>query len=191
VKTYNQNTKYNQQDPLYPAQTPNQGALIQCQSVDSPYHLITGFKLVTLVSALALCLIAKPYLAHAETNADTSNLQTLAVSYAQESNYVLAQDHWNRIEFSGTYIDPVVVVEDSSANGNNSYVVGIRNVDTMGFEISLKNCSKSAGNPIQEDVNYAVIEKAQLPATEGANTEIRQQFSWGECTSAAANTTSS
>jgi hypothetical protein len=162
VKTYHQNTKSN-----------------------------TGFKLATIATALALGLLGKPYLAHAEENAVTSNLQALAVSYAQESNDVLAQDHWTRIEFSGTYVDPVVVVEGSSANENHAYVVGIRNVDEMGFEISLKNCNKSTGNPVQEDVNYAVIERNQLPGTEDAKAKIRQQFSWGECTTAAANATTS
>ena len=191
MKTYNQNTKYNPQDPLYPAQTRHPGALIQCQPVGSSFHTINGFKLLTLVSALALGLIAKPYLAHAEENAVTTNLQALAVSYAQESNDVLAQDHWTRIEFSGTYIDPVVVIEGSSANEHNYYVVGVRNVDTMGFEISLKNCNNSNNGPVQEDVNYSVIERNQLPVTEGANAQIRQKFSWGECTSAVANTTSS
>ena len=151
----------------------------------------TGFKLATIATALALGLTGKPYLAQAEPNAVTSNLQALAVSYAQESNGVLAQDQWTRIEFSGTYIDPVVVVEGSSANENNAYIVGIRNVDSLGFEISLKNCNNSAGNPLQEDVSYAVIERSQLPATEDGNANIRQQFSWGECTTAAANSTSS
>jgi hypothetical protein len=191
VKTYNQNTQYPTQDSLYPVQTRHPGALNQCQSVDSSYPSISGFKLVTLVTALALGLIAKPYLAHAEENAVTSNLQALAVSYAQESNDVLAQDHWTRIEFSGTYIDPVVVVEGSNANENNAYVVGIRNVDAMGFEISLKKCNESAGNPVQEDVNYSVIDKDRLSANEATNAQIRQQFSWGECTTTAAIATSS
>jgi hypothetical protein len=135
VKTYNQNTKYNPQDPIYPAQTRHPGALIQCQPVGSSFHTINGFKLLTLVSALALGLIAKPYLAHAEENAVMSTIHALADLYAQETGDVLAQDHWTRIEFSGTYIDPVLIVENSSVNENNSYVVGIRNVDAMGFEI--------------------------------------------------------
>jgi hypothetical protein len=188
VKINNQNRKSNPQDPLNPEQTHNPGTLIQCQSVDFSYPN-TGFKLVTLLTALALGLIAKPYLAHAEENAVTSNLQAVAKSYAQESSTVLAQDHWTRFEFSGTYIDPIVVVEGSSANENNTFIVGVRNVDAMGFEIRLKNCNNSTGNSVQEDVNYAVIEKDQLPATEGVNAEIRQQFSWGECTTAVANTT--
>jgi hypothetical protein len=139
----------------------------------------------TLGAVLALNLIAMPYLAHAEQNAVTSNLQALAVSYAQESNAVLAQDHWTRIEFSGTYSDPIVVVNGSGTNENTSYVVGIRNVDAMGFEISLKNCTNSTNSPVQEDVSYAVMEKSQLPVTGDANADIRQRFLWGECTTAA------
>ncbi|MDD5323185.1 MAG: hypothetical protein PHD43_21750, partial [Methylococcales bacterium] len=60
----------------------------------------------------------------------------------------------------------------------------------MGFEVSLKNCSNSTGIPVQENVNYAVIEKSQLPLTEDANAEVRQQFSWGECAATEDATTS-
>ncbi len=191
MKTYKQDRKFNELDPLNTGPTRNPGALKQCQSIDFPYRTLTGFKLVTLFTVLALGLIGKSYLAHAEENAVMSNIQAVAESYAQETGDVLAQDdRWTRIEFSSTYIDPVVVIEGSSANENNAYVVGIRNVvDALGFEISLKNCNNSTGNPVQEAVNYAVIEKDPLPTTEKTNAEIRQQFSWGECTMASADTT--
>ncbi|MFZ2171275.1 MAG: hypothetical protein WAW61_16765 [Methylococcaceae bacterium] len=191
MKINKQSRKFNEQGALNLGQTFNKCALKQYQSVDFTDQTIIGFKLITLVTALALGLIGKPYLAHAEETAVISNIHALAEFYAQGSNDVLAQDHWTRVEFSGAYIDPVVVVEGSSANENHAYVVGICNVDTMGFEISLKNCSNSASNPVQEDVNYTVIERSQLPATEDAKAEIRQQFSWGEYTTTVANTTTS
>lgn len=171
-------------------QTRNSRALKQCQPVDFSYSPITGFKRVTLFTALALGLISKPYFAHAEGNAVTSNFQAVAELYAQEIGDVLAEDHWTRIEFGTTYIDPIVVVEGSTANVAGTYVVvGIRNVDGMGFEISLKNCNNSTDIPAQENVSYAIIEKSQLPLTEGPNAEVRQQFSWGECATAAADIT--
>jgi len=142
---------------------------------------------IALLTALALGLISNPYFAHAETNAVTSYLQAVAKSNAQELGGVIADEHWTRIEFSTTYIDPIVVFEGSTANANNTYVVGIRNVDAMGFEVSLKNCNNSTGIPVQENVNYSVIEKSRLPSTEGSNIKVRQQFSWGKC--AAANIT--
>jgi hypothetical protein len=169
----------------------NSRVLKQFQSADFSYSALASLMRATLFTTLALGLICSPYhLAYAEENPITSNQQSLAESYAQELGDVLAQDHWTRIQFSSTYDDPVVVVEGSTANGNNSYVVGIRNVDAMGFEVSLKNCDSAAGIPVQENVRYSVIEKSQLPSTEGANSEVRQQFSWGECTTAADITTS-
>ena len=181
-------SKASKNKPLNLKQSRHSRALKQCQSVDFSYSSMTGFKRVAIYATLALGLISNPYLAHAE-NAVTSNLQALAELYAQESGDVRAEDHWTRIEFSTTYIDPVVVVGGSIANVNNTYVVGIRNVDAMGFEISLENCNNSTDIPSQDNVSYAVIEKSQLPATESANDKVRQQFSWGECVTAATDIT--
>jgi hypothetical protein len=189
VKINIKSSKARKNKPLNLKQSRNSRALKQCQSVDFSYRSITIFKRVAIYATLALGLIGNPYLAHAEKNAVTQNLQALAESYAQESGDVRAEGHWTRVEFSTTYIDPVVVIEGSIANGNNTYVVGIRNVNEMGFEISLKNCKNSTDIPVQENVSYAVIEKSQLPSTEGPNADVRQQFSSGECATAAADIT--
>jgi len=173
--------KTNTKKSLNLKRTRNSRALNQCQSIDFSYSSITGFMRIALLTALALGLISKPYFAHAATNAVTSYLQVVAKSNAQELGGIIADEHWTRIEFSTTYIDPIVVFEGSIANANNTYVVGIRNVDAMGFEISLKDCDNSTDIPVQENVNYSVIEKSQLPSTEDTNTKVRQQFSWGKC----------
>ena len=182
VKNNIQSSKITQENSLNLKQARNSSALKQSQSVYFSYSSITGFKRAALYTTLALGLISNPYFAQAEENAVTSNLQAVAESYAQELGDVPVQDHWTRIEFSSTYIDPVVVVEGSTANGDNSYVVGIRNVDTMGFEVSLKNCNDSTDIPVQENVSYAVVEKSQLPT----DAKVTQQFSWGECATTAA-----
>jgi hypothetical protein len=189
VKINFKNSKASKNKPLNLKQSRNSRALKQYQSVDFSYRSMTGFKRVAIYATLALGLISNPYLAHAEANAATSNLQALAELYAQESGDVRAEDHWIRIEFSTTYVDPVVVVGGSNANVNNTYVVGIRNVDAMGFEVSLENCNNSTDIPSQDNVSYAVIEKSQLPATESPSDKVRQQFSWGECATVAADIT--
>ena len=166
----------------------NSSALNQCQSVDSSCRSITGFMRIPLLTALALGLMSNPYFAHAETNAVTSYLQDVAKSNARELGEVIADNNWTRIEFSTTYIEPIVVFEEPNDNANNTYVVGIRNVDATGFEINLKNCDKSSNAPVQENVNFSVIDKSQLPATESVNANVRQQFSWGECCPALDNT---
>ena len=173
--------KTNTQKSLDLKRTRNSRALNQCQSVDSPYSSITGFMRIALLTALALGLISKPYFAHAETNAVTSYLQEVAKSNAQELGGVISDEHWTRIEFSTTYIEPIVVFEEPIDNANNTYVIGIRNVDATGFEVNLKNCDKSSDVSAQENVNFSVIEKNRLPSTESSNANVRQQFSWGEC----------
>lgn len=190
MKTNNQSSKIPSTKSFNLKQTHHSRALQSFQSFNFSYSSITGIKQVALHTALALGLLSTSYLAHAEENAVTSHLQKVAKSYAQEIGAVYAEEHWTRIEFDTTYTDPVVVVEGSIANSGNAYRVGIRNVDAMGFEVSLKNCSNSTGIPIQENVNYAVIEKSQLPLTEEADTKVRQQFSWGECAAAEDKTTS-
>jgi hypothetical protein len=180
--------KTNTKKSLDLKRTRNSSALNQCQSVDSPYSSVTGFMRIALLTVLALGLISNSYFAHAETNAVTSYLQAVAQSNARELGGVIADKHWTRIEFSKTYVDPVLVVEGSVANAHNTYVVGIRNVGAMGFEISLQNCNNAPGIPVQENVNFSVIEKTQLPATERSNAKIRQQFSWGECPTTAIKT---
>jgi hypothetical protein len=181
VKINIKSSKANKNKPLNLKKTRNSPVLKQCQSVDFSYSPITGFKLGAIYATLALGLVSNPYLAHAETNAVTSYLQEDTKPNIHELGGVISDEHWTRIEFSTIHIDPVVVVEGSAANINNTYVVGIRNVDTMGFEISLKNCNNATDIPVQENVNYSVIEKSRLPSIEGPNTKIRQQFSWGEC----------
>jgi hypothetical protein len=185
VKINIKSSKANKNKPLNLKQTRNSRTSKQCQSVEFSCSPITGFKQGAIYATLALGLISNPYLAHAQENAVTSNLQALAASYAQGSGDVRAENHWTRIEFSTTYIDPVVVVEESVTNGNNTYMVGIRNVDAMGFEISLENCNNSTDTPSQDNISYVVIEKSQLPSTEDPNAEVRQQFSWGECATVA------
>ena len=166
-------------------QAHHSSALSQCQPADLSRSSMAGFMRVTLFLALAMCLVSKPYIAQAGTNAVTAYLQAVAQSNAQELGGVVANNHWTRIEFGKTYIDPVVVVEASAINPNSTYVVGIRNVDAMGFEIGLKSCNNGADIPLQENVNYSVIDKSRLPSTQDANTKVRQQFSWGECPAAA------
>jgi hypothetical protein len=181
VKTNHQISKSAHIKSFNLKQTHHSEALHSFQPFDFSYSPITGVKRTALYTALAVGLISTPYLAHAEENAVTSNLQAIAKSHAQEIGDVYAKEQWTRIEFDTTYIDPVVVVEGSIANSDQPYMVGIRNVDAMGFEVSLKNCSHSTGNPVQENVNYAVLEKSQLPLTDEVNSKVRQQFSWGEC----------
>jgi len=173
--------KTNTQQSLDLKRTRNSSASNHYKCVDSTYRSVTGFMRIALLTTLPFGLISNSYFAHAETNVVRSYLQEVAKSNAQELGGIIADEHWTRIEFSSTYIEPIVVSEEPIANANSTYVVGIRNVDAVGFEIILKNCNKSTGIPVQENVNFSVIDRSRLPVTEGSISKIRQQFSWGKC----------
>lgn len=146
-----------------------------------PRFSIFGAKQLILISVVALGLLINPYFAHAEENVVTSNLQAVAELSAQELGGVVANDHWTRIEFGTTYVDPIVVVEPLITNADNPYIVGIRNVDSLGFEINLKGCNSSIDVPLQETISYSVIEHSQLPSAEQTSPPLGQPFAWGEC----------
>jgi hypothetical protein len=139
-------------------------------------------RLVVLKTITAV-LIVSPLIAQAESKKDSNLLNLIAISEssAAELGSVVADDHWTRIEFSKVYVDPIVVIEPSINAANNTYIAGIRNIDTKGFEINLKNCNNSADIPLEETINYSVIDNSELPQTSEKNTTIRQPFAWGEC----------
>jgi hypothetical protein len=142
---------------------------------------IFGAKRRTAMLVKATALTFMPFLVQAEQDLFSRKIQLIAESNAMELGSVMADGHWTRIEFSKPYIDPVVVVAPLVDTGNHSFVAGIRNIDAMGFEINLKNCNDSTEIPLQETINYSVIDNSQLPSTEQKSTPVRQRFAWGEC----------
>lgn len=159
------------------------------QSTPLFHRQLFGAKRLTAIKTIATVLMLSPVLVLAELDPALLKLQTVAESNAMELGSAVADTHWTRIEFSKVYVDPIVVVEPLIDNGNNAYVVGIRNIDDMGFEINLKNCNNSPEIPLQETINFSVIDNSQLPSAEQANTAVRQRFAWGECVTAAADIT--
>jgi hypothetical protein len=150
------------------------------------HHPISSVRGFAALVATVSPLLFNPIPAHAEQGVALLNMQTVAEANALELGSVTAEDHWTRIEFSKVYADPVVIVEPVN-NKNNAYIVGVRNVDNMGFEINLKDCNKSNGIPLQETIAYSVIDNTQLPPTDQTKPSIRQHFAWGECATSTAS----
>ncbi len=137
-----------------------------------PHFASTSKRLFTALTA-ALALTAVSATVQAQQDPAVRNLQT----QAQESNAAFASGKWTRVEFSKSYDDPVVVVETLVNNSDVPYMVGVRNIDPMGFEISLKSCNGSDA-PLQESINFSVLENN--PAAQDSE-QSRQLYAWGEC----------
>jgi hypothetical protein len=133
-----------------------------------------------MITIAATALLLSPFIVQADPDTDLLKLQTVAESNALELGNAVADDHWTRVEFSKVYDDPIVVIDPSNDNASNSYTVGIRNVDAQGFEINLQHCNNATDIPLQETVNFSVIENGQLP-TAPEDPVTKQRFAWGEC----------
>lgn len=146
------------------------------------FHLFKAkSKILIAIQTILTALLFNSMTAVAQQDNSLQNEQSLAETNASELGSAVAQDHWTRVEFSGVYADPIVVVEAASINSNNAYIVGIRNIDTRGFEINLKSCSNSNVASIPQNINYSVIDKSLLTLATQSNSQISQHFAWGEC----------
>jgi hypothetical protein len=151
-----------------------------CNFTRPSRHPVTKTSKLHAMTAIAAAILLGPIHAHAEPATAVLKLQKAAATNALELGSAVADDHWTRVEFSKVYDDPVVVIEPSIDNANNTYLVGIRNVDAKGFEINLKSCNNARDFPLQENVNFSVIENGQLPGASQAPV-TKQRFAWGEC----------
>ncbi len=136
-------------------------------------HIVSNTKRLMKILTAAIALTAISVTVQAQQNSAAQNLLT----QVQESNAVFANAQWQRVEFSKTYDNPIVVVDTLVNAIESPYVVGVRNVDTLGFEISIKSCD-GADIPLQESINFLVLERN--PSEPDAE-QSRQHFAWGDC----------
>ncbi len=151
--------------------------------IKSSDHKFSSVNKLVAIKTIIAVLSVSPILLHAESKKDANllNIIEMSRSNAAELGSAVADDHWTRIEFSKMYVDPVVVIEPDVNADNNTYITGIRNIDSKGFEINLKNCNDSSEVPLQETINFSVIDNSQIPPKNEKNTVLRQPFAWGEC----------
>ncbi len=144
--------------------------------INSSPPIVFKFKRLTLAVISILILGSAMLPVQAQLNSDASELQALAQTYAEEFGGAFAGDRWTRVEFGQTYSDPVVVIEPFIANQATPYLVGIRNIDGKGFEVSLRNCDGINTTP-QQNVNFSVLESSSIDRL----SQTKQVFAWGEC----------
>ena len=78
-----------------------------------------------------------------------------------EMGEVFINHQWQRVDFNGIFIDPIVVAKPASLNDPKPGVVRIRNVDEFGFEIRMQVWDYLHDSPDYEHVSisYLVMEK--------------------------------
>jgi hypothetical protein len=84
-----------------------------------------------------------------------------------EMGEVFVNHQWQRVSFTGIFIDPVVVAKPASLNDPKPGVVRIRNVDETGFDIRIQEWDYLKGIHGYENVSYLAIEKGYYVLPEG------------------------
>ena len=93
--------------------------------------------------------------------------------------------NWKRVDFTDSFIDPVVVAKPSSYNETDPAVVRIKDVDSTGFDISIQEWDYLDGSHAFETVGYIVMERGSYTLGDGAkvkagsfDTDKTDSFGW-------------
>jgi PKD repeat protein len=96
---------------------------------------------------------------------------TPGTSPSLEVGEIGVDDHWYRVPFSRSFVDPVVVAKPLSSNGSDPALVRIRNVDTTGFDIRVQEWDYRDGHHALEAVGYLVMERGSYILEDGTRLE--------------------
>jgi len=76
-------------------------------------------------------------------------------------------DDWHQVSLSGSYTDPVVVMNPLSYNGSHPSHVRLRNVSGDSFEFKIEEWKYLDGNHTSETANYVVVEAGTHELADG------------------------
>ncbi|GEM_PF-3829677 len=86
-------------------------------------------------------------------------------------------DQWQRVEFSKSFVDPVVVIKPASLNDPSPAVVRVRNVGAQGFEVRIQEWEyleillDNSPAHAEEQVGYVVMERGSYMLEDGTRIE--------------------
>ncbi|MGR6035979.1 MAG: hypothetical protein ACU4EQ_12145 [Candidatus Nitrosoglobus sp.] len=160
-----------------------------------PHSLLTLRLLSHFIGLFIGCLLAGP-LANAEdislpeggteikatanTPPLTKALQDNAAMLALEQKEASANESWTRIEFTQWMVDPIVVAKPLNEQVNDPFVIGIRNIDTTGFEVRIRHCNEEDKKQ-PELLSYYILERGQYLLADETFMDAKQRFLWGKC----------
>ena len=75
-----------------------------------------------------------------------------------ESGNVSTSDVWVTVDFQYTYHNPVVIANSLSHNGSHESVVGVRNITTTGFDVSVQEWDYHDSAHAVETIGWLVVE---------------------------------
>jgi PKD repeat protein len=104
----------------------------------------------------------------------TINTGTDTPEFHIELGEVEIDHNWITINFSESFIHPVVVAGAPSRNGTDPCVIRLRNITPTGFEIRIQEWTYLDGVHYKETVAYLVMEQGNFTLDDGTLVEARQ-----------------
>ena len=86
-----------------------------------------------------------------------------------ETGQVTANHEWVVVELEHDYVDPVVVVNMVTYNGNHPSTLRVRNVTANSFECQVDEWDYLDGNHAVEDIHYMVVEAGDHMLEDGTH----------------------
>jgi hypothetical protein len=74
---------------------------------------------------------------------------------------------WQQVEFSETFVAPVVIACAISTAGSASALIDVRHVEPSGFEIRLQQMIAGAGIPLSAVAGFLVLERGTYTLSDG------------------------
>jgi len=74
---------------------------------------------------------------------------------------------WQRVEFSEAFVDPIVIANAVSTNGGAPALIGIRQVESTGFEIRLQHMIDASGTGLSAVAGFLVLERGTYTLADG------------------------
>jgi PKD repeat protein len=94
--------------------------------------------------------------------------------FQMELGEVEINHDWVRVDFSDSFVNPVVVAGPVSSNDSDPCVIRLRNITSTGFDIRLQEWNYLDGSHALETVAYFVLERGSFTLADGTMVEAGQ-----------------
>ncbi len=88
-----------------------------------------------------------------------------------EARVVLADSNWTTVTFRRAYENPVVVFGSMTTTGNQAATIRIRNLNSTGFEVKIREWDYLDGSHGLEEIGFTVVEAGSHILADGTRIE--------------------
>ncbi|MCD6388074.1 MAG: cadherin-like domain-containing protein [Desulfobulbaceae bacterium] len=123
------------------------------------------------IATVTINVTAVDDIAVAVNDAISTSFNQEESTFVIEMGTVIVNKDWQTVEFSESFIDPIVVAKPASHQDENPCVVRIQNITNTGFEIRLQNWDYLADDHGDETISFVAVERGSFEMSDGTLVE--------------------